>query len=206
MSKVVSKHKGIWEWDEALEEPSHVYELVKNNHWNEYTNQLPKDDPNFTGYIGETILGKSTMLWPGEESHRIVTETFFKCFNEYAKENNLDLTTDNVGQAWLIFREYYPGSALAAHSDNYGYVKKDGGKVEPLFTIILYLNDDYQGGEVDFIHDGFKFIPKAGSAIMFPSTKQHEVLEVKSGIRRMVQTYVYEHDRSYYDPDIPGVI
>lgn len=206
MFKAINKHKQIWEWENVLDSPNDIYDLTKDGHWNEYTNKLPKDDPNFTGYVGETILGKSAMLWPGDKAHSMVVDAFYKCFDEYAKENNLSLTRDNIGQSWLILREYYPGSALAAHSDNYGYVKKDGGKVEPLFTIILYLNDDYVGGEVDFIHDDFIFKPKAGSAIMFPSNKQHQVLEVKSGIRRMVQTYVYEHERSYYDPDVVGSI
>ena len=73
--------------------------------------------------------------------------------------------------------------------------------VIPLFTIILYINDDYEGGEINFIDDKLKIIPKAGSGIMFPSQKIHEVLEVKSGVRRMVQTYVNEHKRSYYDED-----
>jgi hypothetical protein len=201
MSKIVNKHNDIWEWNNVLENPDDVYELLKNNHWSEYTNKLPKDDPTFNEYKGETLIGKTAMMFPGDTAHKLVLDSFSTCFEDYVKDKNLKLTKNNIGQSWLMLREYYPGSALAAHSDGYGYVTKDGTKVKPVFTIILYLNDDYVGGEVDFINDDFIFKPKAGSAIMFPSDKWHQVLEVKSGIRRMVQTYVYEHERDYYDPD-----
>jgi predicted 2-oxoglutarate/Fe(II)-dependent dioxygenase YbiX len=85
------------------------------------------------------------------------------------------------------------------HSDIYSYVKKNGEHVTPSLTAILYLNDDYVGGEINFVHDDFCAKPQAGSMFVFPSNKQHEVLEITSGDRYMVQTYVYPNPVDFYD-------
>ena len=52
---------------------------------------------------------------------------------------------------------------------------------------ILYLNDDYVGGEITFPHvgNGITVKPEAGSAIFFPSNFvfTHRISEVSSGTR-----------------------
>ena len=201
MINLVNKHNDIWEWHNVLDNPEELYSLLKNKEWEEYTNKLPTADRNINGYGGGEIIGKSTILFPLESSYKIIFDSFNKCFEDYNKENDLNLTFENISKDSFVFREYLPGSSMLGHGDVYSYVKKDDAMVIPLFTIILYINDDYEGGEINFIDDKLKIIPKAGSGIMFPSQKIHEVLEVKSGVRRMVQTYVNEHKRSYYDED-----
>ena len=50
---------------------------------------------------------------------------------------------------------------------------------------LFYLNDDYEGGEIEFRHSGIKFKPKAGSVLFFPSNflYVHEVYPVTKGPR-----------------------
>lgn len=47
------------------------------------------------------------------------------------------------------------------------------------FAVIYYLNDDYEGGEINFMDHNLKIKPKANSFITFPSNSDywHEVLE-----------------------------
>lgn len=45
-------------------------------------------------------------------------------------------------------------------------------------TCILYLNDCVQGGAIYFPEYDYKFYPKKGSLLSFPSSYLHEVLEV----------------------------
>jgi hypothetical protein len=47
------------------------------------------------------------------------------------------------------------------------------------FAAIYYLNDDYDGGEINFIDHDLKIKPKANSFVTFPSNEDywHEVLE-----------------------------
>lgn len=71
-----------------------------------------------------------------------------------------------------------------------GYLPEhtDHGSSSRTLSVVLYLNDDYEGGEITFtsIGDGGVSIkPEAGSAIFFPSNYvfSHEVSEMKNGIR-----------------------
>ena len=53
------------------------------------------------------------------------------------------------------------------------------------YTALVYINDDYQGGELVFPQHNLKIKPKSGTLVMFPSTCMypHEVAEVASGVR-----------------------
>jgi hypothetical protein len=191
MNKAINKKNGIWEWHDVLENPSDLIAGIEDDRWEYYTNKGG----------GETIIGRASILHKGEEFHTKATKAFLDCVLEYSSSNELSFNDDNVGTDWLLVREYNTGSKMSAHNDAYSYVKKDGQPVKPSLTAILYINDDYTGGEIDFIHDDVKIKPKAGSMVVFPSDKQHEVLEILSGNRYMTQTYVYENPVSFYDKD-----
>ena len=59
-----------------------------------------------------------------------------------------------------------------------------------LYTVVVYLNDDYEGGELYFNNFNLKIKPKAGSVIIFPSEEPylHQSLEVLKG-RKMLITH-----------------
>jgi hypothetical protein len=189
MSNLVSRKNDIWEWHDVIDNPSQIISSFQNSPWEYYTNKGG----------GETIIGRSTHIHMGTDMHSNIMKPFFKCISEYCKRNVLDFTDKNVGQSPLILREYNTGSKMSEHSDIYSYVKKDGKPVTPSLTAILYLNDDYTGGEINFVHDNFCVKPKAGSMFVFPSNKQHEVLEITSGNRYMTQTYIYPNTVDFYD-------
>jgi hypothetical protein len=189
MSNIVNKHNDIWEWHNVLEDANHLINSIQENKWEYYTNKGG----------GETIIGRAAVLNKGEEFYEKATKAFLDCVAEYSEHNGLSFKDNNVGTDWLLVREYNTGSKMSAHNDAYSYVKKDGQPVRPSLTAILYINDEYTGGEIDFIHDDLCIKPQAGSMVIFPSHKQHEVLEILSGDRYMTQTYVYENPVSFYD-------
>jgi hypothetical protein len=189
MSNLARKHNGIWEWHDVIDNPSEIISTFLNNEWEYYTNKGG----------GETIVGRSTLIHPNDKMHSIIMKAFFRCTFEYCKQNALNFTDQNVGQHPLILREYNVGSKMSEHSDIYSYVKKNNQPVAPSLTAILYLNDDYVGGEINFVKDNMSIKPKAGSMFVFPSNKQHEVLEITSGNRYMTQTYVYPNTIDFYD-------
>ena len=59
---------------------------------------------------------------------------------------------------------------------------------------ILYLNDDYEGGDLEFVHCDLKLKPKAGSLYLFPSgyTHAHIAHEVTKGIKYAIVTWVHD--------------
>jgi Rps23 Pro-64 3,4-dihydroxylase Tpa1-like proline 4-hydroxylase len=62
---------------------------------------------------------------------------------------------------------------------------QDQGVSSRVLSVLLYLNDDYEGGEIEFRHSNVKFKPDAGSILFFPSNflYVHEVHPVTKGPR-----------------------
>ncbi len=64
---------------------------------------------------------------------------------------------------------------------------RDGLRPDP-GSPILYLNDDFEGGETDFF--GFQATPRTGSAIAFAHERRHEGRPVYAGTKYVVRTDV----------------
>ncbi len=62
---------------------------------------------------------------------------------------------------------------------------QDQGVSSRVLSVLLYLNDDYEGGELEFRHSNIKIKPEAGSVLFFPSNflYVHEVYPVTKGPR-----------------------
>jgi hypothetical protein len=60
-----------------------------------------------------------------------------------------------------------------------GYKMHEHADTAGDFAAIYYINDDYQGGEINFMDHGLKIKPKANSLVTFPSNADywHEVTE-----------------------------
>ncbi len=59
-----------------------------------------------------------------------------------------------------------------------------------VYGMSLLLNDDYEGGELEFPEYNVKLKPKANSAIIFPGTYSHKVLPVLSGKRMTIISFL----------------
>lgn len=70
-----------------------------------------------------------------------------------------------------------PGSKLAAHQDNHK-------GAEHLFRSgVIYLNEDFDGGYLNFPHRDFTIKPEKLSLVIFDSREIHRITEVVSGVR-----------------------
>jgi predicted 2-oxoglutarate/Fe(II)-dependent dioxygenase YbiX len=81
---------------------------------------------------------------------------------------------------------------LPAHSDH--------GISSRVLSALLYLNDDYEGGNIKFEHAGVTLKPEAGSLLFFPSNYiyVHEVSAVTSGIRYALPNWYHNRSKAYY--------
>ena len=79
----------------------------------------------------------------------------------------------------LTITRWDTGSKLTLHVDDLGYVTDNH------LPTLVYLNDDYEGGELGFATHNLIIKPKKGDLIMFPGNMHyaHEVFEVLSGTR-----------------------
>ena len=112
------------------------------------------------------------------------------CFEEVIVKYKTDFPLFSVGRTTdFRINKYGKGGFMSRHVDNihhshgqqYGY---------PQVSALLYLNDDYEGGEF-YVADK-KFCPSRGSAIIFPSNFMfpHEAKPVTKGTRWSIVTWL----------------
>lgn len=108
----------------------------------------------------------------------------------------------------IRFYRYKPGQRFAPHMD--GYFERENGE-RSLWTFMLYLNQDFSGGETIFFSAeeylnklkvknlkpkdqsylvGATVVPQTGSALFFQHQLPHEGAEVKVGCKYVLRTDV----------------
>jgi len=101
------------------------------------------------------------------------------------------------------FLYYNVGGKYDVHNDSEDFVNGKLTRVcERDISVLIYLNDDYEGGELEFPDWGIYMKPKAGTLIAFPSyiDFSHRVHPVTKGKRFSVVTWINTPDRIYPRP------
>ena len=91
-----------------------------------------------------------------------------------------DLRTHNATQ--LV--RYAPGDHYVAHVDTIP------GADYRYFTVLCYLNDDFEGGHTTFPALRHSFAPRAGRALLFPAAYLHRAEPVVAGEKYVVVTWL----------------
>ena len=113
--------------------------------------------------------------------------TFIKVVEKYGTDHK-----EFSCQHYTNFRlnKYSEGGFMSKHCDNihHSHGQKYGF---PQVSALLFLNDDYEGGEFVVCHD-WGIFPKKGSSIIFPSNfiYPHEVLPITKGTRWSAITWL----------------
>ena len=89
---------------------------------------------------------------------------------------------------------YEAGGFYVYHSDAYDYVTEEGGwrkAVDRDISLLLYLNDEYTGGGLEFNSLSYTLQPRAGMLVWFPSDFRymHMAKLVTSGRRYVIVSW-----------------
>ena len=110
----------------------------------------------------------------------------------------------------LRFYRYDPGQRFNWHQD-FPFERDNGEK--SFLTFMIYLNDDFEGGETSFddscsdeSFDSFSVVPKKGTALFFEHSTYHIGELVTQGRKYVLRTDVMyasddEDDDEYFDGD-----
>lgn len=146
------------------------------------------------------------------EVYQTIMDSFYDVSKDYA-ESLGDTDTPNLFPVFNI-KKYSVGSAMGAHFD-----QLDGDKTLR-YSLVMYLNDDFEGGEISFMLSDYDEVkthpsadldydlavskgqikcsvkPKAGSVIIFPSSAPyyHTAHLVKTGFKYMVPGHWIHND------------
>lgn len=110
--------------------------------------------------------------------HDFLNEELLPTVNNYRSTYSATHWTDSEG--WQLLK-YGLNNHFVNHYDD--------SKVFPrTVSMSFYLNEDYEGGEIEFPRFGLKIKPRANQMVLFPSNYvyNHSVLPVTSGLRYAV--------------------
>jgi hypothetical protein len=125
-----------------------------------------------------------------------INESFRKINNRYSElvqtliggyVNNFGIDEQIFDTEPYVLLKYNGGQKYDAHYDG-------GSASKRCVSIILYLNDDYTGGELEFVNFGIKVKPKAGTFYVFPSgyAYRHIAHPVESGTKYAIVTWMHD--------------
>ena len=122
----------------------------------------------------------------GAPFYENIKDSFLKVMSKYSKDHK-DFSC--IHHTDFRINKYSEGGFMSKHVDNihhshgqqYGY---------PQVSVLLYLNEDYEGGEF-FVAEEV-FLPEKGSAIIFPSNFMypHEAKAVTKGTRWSIVSWL----------------
>ena len=141
----------------------------------EYWDQNPNGNKKWIreDYLDEDTGKKSQTCWIWSDPE--VTDGLEEVIDSYLYHWNLG---PKSREDLRITKFTGPGEFFGSHSD-------DTFATPRTASMVYYPNDDYDGGELEFIHFGVTVKPKAGQLFLFPSgySYEHRVHPVKSGTR-----------------------
>lgn len=122
------------------------------------------------------------------ETCSVVQQALTECLYDYEARYSIKMDF----QECLNFVKYRPGQHFKPHADH-------GFSYNCTVSSVMYLNDNYEGGELVFNTLGFKIKPKAGDTIFFPSTYiySHGSLPIIRGTKYSVVTMFDYNERTH---------
>jgi hypothetical protein len=160
----------------------------KNNglHWDFELDSFSKGKQKLFDW--DRTASDQNRFWPRPEyvfddkAHKMVESTINMIHNPY--KEILKIWSEKTGNDYLEYvsknyflRKYHVGGDIGPHID-----KNEKNPLNTMdWSVLLYLNDDYLGGEIEFPDLDVKIKPTAGSALIFPCTAVHIAKKVEMG-------------------------
>lgn len=153
------------------------------------------DDPTFfygRSKIGHFIFNHSNDPSSGDLIAYDLVEIIRKAAEELAQKYFKALDIKNIPHLPSTFeiKEYKTGADMGPHFDAY-----PGENNETILSAVLYMNDNYEGGELSFPEHNITIKPEAGCLIFFPSTPDyvHQSKIITSGKKYCIPLFFYKN-------------
>lgn len=120
--------------------------------------------------------------------HRDTKLHLMECIVDYQARYNLNMQYMEA----INYIRYKPGQHFQVHADH-------GFSYTCTVSSVMYLNDDYEGGELWFPYLDLTFKPEIGDIVLFPSTYiyAHAAKPVISGTKYSAVTMFDYNDRNH---------
>lgn len=107
------------------------------------------------------------------------------CAQRFAEAKQMDKSEIKLDLRNIPLKKYNTGQGMGPHYDG------QDGDTNLRYSMVTYLNDDYEGGELHFRNQNITIKPKAGSLVLFPSQQpyEHESKPVTKGEKYMFTSH-----------------
>jgi hypothetical protein len=172
------------------------------------------------GYLKQVnwdyTINNKNELWPRVEigiDHTIDHAESYKILKmiDEPYQKALDIwceITGNSKMEWVTknytIKKYKTGEGIVSHTDR----DHDHDKNTMDWTALIYLNDDYTGGDLRFDNLGYSISPEAGSIVFFSSDEYHSAEQVFAGNKCFIFLYIqseYSFSHSIGEASCPMV-
>lgn len=156
-----------------------IQNLNSTKYWSEANDQV-------SDHLKNKVINLFTCSHPSASNMQTLTTTM----NKKAERILADIGIFNSETSLLLgFNQIIKidNVGMDSHKDN-----PDNSDKPISHGIIVYLNDDYAGGELDYTELGILHKPKKNSLVIHPGTKEytHAVRDVTSGARYAMTTFI----------------
>ena len=117
---------------------------------------------------------------------RILPHVPARMSTELGSRGRVRMDVAGVHVPLRIYR-YEPGQHFGPHQDQ-SYAGEGGTR--SLLTLMVYLNEGFEGGETEFPEQGRTIVPRAGTALLFQHMLLHAGKRVVSGTKLVLRSDV----------------
>lgn len=114
-----------------------------------------------------------------------MAENLFRKASEFLPQEHENCNLLNFNEMFRVYK-YSPGQQFKMHRDG-SYIRNE--KEKSFYTFLIYLNDDFEGGETEF-ENLFTVATKKGTALVFYHPLRHEGKTLISGLKYVLRTDV----------------
>lgn len=202
MNKEILEEK-VYYYTNVIEDPKRLLEAIEDDNKNPWGEWMACSGQEYIYGTDKTISETDS----GDEQNTYIYSTLQKAFDDVARDyaNAQGITDEPKLFPMYPIKKYMAGTFMGAHFD------QQEGDERLKVSFVMYLNDDYEGGEISFtLRDpsgpiqgptpdsdfanadpaayNFFVKPQAGSIIVFPPSPpyHHTAHLVKSGFKYMV--------------------
>ena len=186
-------------YDSVVSNINKISENKENSHlWiKAKTNSGPNNNPSLSKHrTNDMILVDESFLDSDDSFLRLIGDTA-NLINGDIKEA-IDLYKDKYKVETNLTKETPKHNTMLRYTDGQKYDQHNdwSPKNKRLISYLVYTNNDYVGGELEFVHLGIKIKPEANSMIIFPShfLFSHIAHPVQSGTKYAIVNWILYKD------------
>lgn len=186
-------HPSLWVYNNLLSDPKIIIDSIEKAidddvtlNWQYASTYEDKDNPNIKNlYRSNKSINLPNNVMAGDSAQKLDDYIFNAVTGatlEYAEHHNLGGLFD---EGYFILK-YEKGTEYKQHFDCGGAHKNR------VLSMIAFLNNDYEGGKLEFPTLGITYEPSAGDVVFFPSCYSfpHIVHPVNEGVRYSLVTWL----------------